>query len=54
MMNDLILQDSGALTISASDRIRISAAWKALAANSRWSYEGAWARCGRLSEKDFR
>ena len=27
MMSDLILQDSGALTISESDRIRIAAAW---------------------------
>ena len=26
-MNDLILRDSGTLTISDSDRIRIAAAW---------------------------
>ena len=32
-MNKLILQDSGALTISDSDRIRISAAWEALSVN---------------------
>ena len=32
-MNDLILQDSRALAISDSDRIRISAAWEALSVN---------------------
>ena len=41
-MNELILQDSGALTISDSDRIRIAAAWKALSVNSRRSYQGAF------------
>ena len=46
-MNELILQDSGALTISDSDRIRIAAAWKALSVNSRRSYQGAWDRCGQ-------
>ena len=39
-MNDLILQDSRALAISDSDRIRISAAWEALSVNSRRSYQG--------------
>lgn len=34
-MNDLMIQHSGALTISDSDRIRISAAWEALSVNSR-------------------
>ena len=47
MMNDLMLQDSGALTISDSDRIRIAAAWEALSVNSRRSYQGAWDRCGQ-------
>ena len=47
MMSDLILQDSGALTISESDRIRIAAAWEALSVNSRRSYQGAWDRCGQ-------
>ena len=37
MMNDLILQDSGALAISDSDRIRISAAFKTLSVNSSGS-----------------
>ena len=47
-MNDLmILHDSGALTISDSDRIRIAAAWEALSVNSRRSYQGAWDRCGQ-------
>ena len=46
-MSDLILQDSGALTISESDRIRIAAAWEALSVNSRRSYQGAWDRCGQ-------
>ena len=46
-MNELILQDSGALTISDSDRIRIAAAGKALSVNSRRSYQGAWDRCGQ-------
>ena len=46
-MSDLILQDSGALTISDSDRIRLSAAWEALSVNSRRSYQGAWDRCGQ-------
>ena len=46
-MNDLILQDSGALAISEWDRIRISAAWEALSVNSRRSYQGAWDRCGQ-------
>ena len=51
-MNDLILQDSGALTISASDRIRVAAAWEALSVNSRRSYQGAWDRCGQwLTDK---
>ena len=47
MMSDLILQGSGALTISESDRIRIAAAWEALSVNSRRSYQGAWDRCGQ-------
>ena len=34
-MNDLMIQDGGALTLSDSDRIRIAAAWEALSANSR-------------------
>ena len=46
-MSDLILQGSGALTISESDRIRIAAAWEALSVNSRRSYQGAWDRCGQ-------
>ena len=51
-MSDLILQDSGALTISESDRIRIAAAWEALSVNSRRSYQGAWDRCGQwLTDK---
>ena len=45
-MNNLILRDSGALTVSDSDRIRIAAAWEALSVNSRRSYQGAWDRCG--------
>ena len=54
MMNDLILQDSGVLTISDSDRIRIAAAWEALSVNSRRSYQGAWDRCGKwLSLEDL-
>ena len=44
-MNDLMVEHSGALTISDSDRIRISAAWEALSANSRRNYQGAWTRC---------
>ena len=40
-------QAAGALTISASDRIRIAAAWEALSVNSRRSYQGAWDRCGQ-------
>ena len=40
-------QAAGALTISASDRIRIAAAWEALSINSRRSYQGAWDRCGQ-------
>ena len=44
-MNDLILQDSKALAISDSDRIRIAAAWEALSTNSRRNYQGAWTRC---------
>ena len=36
-MNELILHDSGALTISDSDRIRIAAAQEALSDNSRQS-----------------
>ena len=51
-MNDLILQDSGALAISERDRIRISAAWEALSVNSRRSYQGVWDRCGQwLTDK---
>ena len=46
-MNDLILRDSGTLTISDSDRIRIAAAWEALSANSRRNYQGAWGRCSQ-------
>ena len=46
-MNELITQNSGALTISDSDRIRIAAAWEALSVNSRRSYQGAWERCGQ-------
>ena len=47
-MNDLmILHDSGALTLSDSDRIRVAAAWEALSVNSRRSYQGAWDRCGQ-------
>ena len=47
-MNDLIMaQDTGVLTISDRDRIRISAAWEALSVNSRRSYQGAWDRCGQ-------
>jgi site-specific recombinase XerD len=46
-MNNLILQDSGVLTISEQDRIRIAAAWEALSVNSRRSYQGAWDRCGK-------
>ena len=44
-MNDLMIQDGGALTLSDSDRIRIAAAWEALSANSRRNYQGAWTRC---------
>ena len=36
-MNELILHDSGALTISDSDRIRIAAAQESLSDNSRQS-----------------
>ena len=51
-MNDLMIQANGALTISDSDRIRISAAWEALSVNSRRSYQGAWDRCGQwLTDK---
>ncbi len=46
-MNDLMIQDSGALTLSDSDRIRVAAAWEALSVNSRRSYQGAWDRCGQ-------
>ena len=47
MMNNLILQESGALTITDSDRIRIPAAWEALSVNSRRCYQGVWDRCGQ-------
>ena len=51
-MNDLILQDSGALAVSERERIRIAAAWEALSVNSRRSYQGAWEKCGQcLAEK---
>ena len=51
-MSDLIIKDSGALTIRDSDRIRIAAAWEALSVNSRRSYQGAWDRCGQwLTDK---
>ena len=33
-MNDLMIQDGGALTLSDSDRIRAAAAWEALSVNS--------------------
>ena len=46
-MNDLMIQDGGALTLSDSDRIRVAAAWEALSVNSRRSYQGAWDRCGQ-------
>ena len=39
-MNDLMIQNGGALTISDSDRIRVAAAWEALSVNSRRSYQG--------------
>ena len=45
-MNDLMIQDGRALTLSDSDRIRVAAAWEALSVNSRRSYQGAWDRCG--------
>ena len=44
-MNDLAIPDTGVLTISDSDRIRIVTAWEALFVNSRRSYQGAWERC---------
>ena len=46
-MNELMIQDSGALTVSASDRIRIAAAWEALSVNSRRCYQGSWSKCGQ-------
>ena len=46
-MNDLVIPDTGVLTISDSDRIRIAAAWEALSVNSRRCYQGAWDRCGQ-------
>ena len=39
--------NSGALTITDSDRIRIAAAWEALSVNSRRCYQGAWERCSQ-------
>ena len=39
-MNDLVMNHSGVLTLSDSDRIRIAAAWEALSVNSRRSYQG--------------
>ena len=51
-MNDLAIPDTGVLTISDSDRIRIATAWEALFVNSRRSYQGAWERCGQwLTDK---
>ena len=51
-MNDLAIPDTGVLTISDSDRIRIATAWEALSVNSRRSYQGAWERCGQwLTDK---
>ena len=53
-MNDLVISDTGALTISDSDRIRIAAAWEALSVNSRRSYQGSWDRCGQwLTDRDI-
>ena len=46
-MNDLAIPDTGVLTISDSDRIRIATAWEALSVNSRLSYQGEWERCGQ-------
>ena len=51
-MNDLAIPDTGVLTISDSDRIRIATAWEALFVNSRRSYQGAWERCAQwLTDK---
>ena len=51
-MNDLAIPDTGVLTISDSDRIRIATAWEALSVNSRLSYQGEWERCGQwLTDK---
>ena len=53
-MNDLVIQNTGALAISATDRLCILTAWEALSVNSRRCYEGAWDRCGQwLAEKGF-